>query len=396
MTSKSIVLLSALGLTVALVSPLGWIAAEDTPPAKSPLPSKPLPPAKPNNPLKPKDPAKPQEPAPSAPGKPLQPGKSAAPLADKVLGGAMPDAAVLAALAKKVDLDCADAPVKKVLDTLQGQIGIAIGLSVKDSDKDLETKPTVTVHLKGISATSALNLLLPDVKWNWYADPAGVVVTDDALIPAVAEVYNVRDLAAHPGAAGPLDETIDYDYDSLVDTITGTLNFPPQANDADHNPDCSPFHGTLTITQDAKTQLRVAALLAALRKSRDLKAAQFTADINQGLAIDGAGAAAVDKALDAEVEPNFRGTKLDELADWVRKTGVAVHIDNLARTAGLPAQAATALEPLGSARLPLDQALDTLFGDGSLGYVVRNEAIVITARIMPKTCATCASTRSAT
>ena len=68
----------------------------------------------------------------------------------------MPDAAVLAALAKKVDLDFTDVPVKKVLDALLGQIGIAVGLSVKDSDKDLETKPTVTVHLNGVSATKCL------------------------------------------------------------------------------------------------------------------------------------------------------------------------------------------------------------------------------------------------
>ena len=41
MTSKSIILLAALGLTVALVAaPISWIAAEDTPSAKSPLPSK--------------------------------------------------------------------------------------------------------------------------------------------------------------------------------------------------------------------------------------------------------------------------------------------------------------------------------------------------------------------
>ncbi len=382
MTSKSLGLLGVLGLATALAGPPGnWLRAEDKPSIKSPVPAKPLPPAKPKDPLKPQDPAGPKDPAkPQSPGKP----RTAAPAEPRVTvaGGTMPDAAVLAGLAKKVQLDFTDAPIKKVLDSLQTQTGVDIGLSVKDSAKDLEAKPTVTVRLKGVSASSALNLLLRDVQWSWYADPAGVVVSDDSLIPSVAEVYNVRDLClTHPGTAGPADETSDYDYEPLTDMITGTLGFPPQANDANSNPDCTPFHGTLTITQDAKMQLRLAGLLATLRKARDLKAAQFTATVNQGFAIaETDDSAAIDKALATLVDPTRRGEKIDQLADTIRKTGIAVHVEAAARAAGLPAATAGAAEELGSSPIPLDQALETLFADGSVTYVVRDEAIVFTTK----------------
>ena len=118
-------------------------------------------------------------------------------------------------------------------------------------------------------------------------------------------------------AAGPLDETIDYDYDSLVDTITGTLDFPPQKpTTLTTIPIVAHSHATLTITQDAKTQLRVAAVLTALRKSRDLKAARYDHCRHQRRPRKSTTPKApAEKALDKMVKPDFGGSKLDELAD---------------------------------------------------------------------------------
>ena len=76
-------------------------------------------------------------------------------------------------------------------------------VAAKDATTSAETDSTeekLTVHVKGISAASALNLITRDAGSGWFADQGAVLISNDDHLPTVAQVYNVRDLVlAHPG-----------------------------------------------------------------------------------------------------------------------------------------------------------------------------------------------------
>ena len=330
MSQKMILLALVAGVFTAAVLLGGYASiAEEKPQAKTPAPIKPLPPAKPSEPPKPQDPAKPR-PADKTP----EPGPPA-------VMGSMPDEATRTALAKKVDLDFTDVPLQKIVDALSAQTKLEIMVAAKDAttSAEAESKQKLTVHVKGISAASALNLITRDAGSGWFADQGAVVISDDEHLPTVAQVYNVRDLVlAHPGSSAPADEMLDYDYSSLTDVITGAIHSPTwSGSDPASLQDCSPFHGTLTLTQDQQVQDQVAGLLATLRKSRDMKPQQYDATVNSGLRIDNIDDASIDKALTKTVDAQPTAAKLDDLADWIRKTfSIAVHIDAHAREAGSP------------------------------------------------------------
>lgn len=419
MSRKTTFAVSVSGLIAAAILVGGLRSlAQERPPIKSPAPIKPLPPAKPNDPLKPQEPAKPR----ATP----KEGSAAGP-------GSMPDKATRAALAKKVSLDFTDAPLNNVIAALAKQIQLEIETATKDSttaaQSDSDSK--LTIHVSGIAASSALDLVAHDLGWNWFAEDRAVLLTNDVL-PVVSEVYNVRDLVlAHPG--GGDDETIDYDYSALTDVITGSIPSPTWVPDSSLVQDCTPFHGTLTINQDQKVQDRVIGLLAALRKSRGLTPQQYDAAVKAGLSIDDPDRAAADAAIDAALAKNVAAqptaVKLDDLAEWIRKTySIPVHIDAHARDAGWPATAIAdtsaapdskakvdavakpeaakpdesakpdAAKPPAAAKseptpkavapsespsvvgMPLRDALEELFADSKLAFTVRDEALVITTK----------------
>ncbi len=439
-----------LSVAVAICLTAGpLLRAEEKAPTKSvpTSPIRPLPPAKPLDPPKSPDPAPPTE-----PGKPHAPRHTPQ---DKIqtrvtsVLGSMPDQATQAALARKVSLDFANAPLADVTDAIRAQTKLDIDLLFKDptresakaedkpedkkpvekkpdqpapptskstdtkhpgpqpaapnspavnptpiistpakpaevkttTAKPAETKdgqPLVTVHLKDVSATSALNLIAHDIGWTWYAEQGQVLLTEEPTLPLVPQVYNVRDLVlAQPGAEPSADDNGDYQYDPLGDIITGTLDFPLSGENATAGTqDCSPFHGTFTIAQDQQLQTRVANLLGALRRAKNLK--NYDATVSAGIPISTTDQTAIDKALEKPVDAKIVAANIDELADWLRNfTGAPVHVDAHARAAGFTSQLAEPLELPGT---PLHQVLDVLLSDTPLSYVVRDEALVITTK----------------
>ena len=383
--SRKVILLALIGGLFCAAVLLGGYSsiAEEKPSAKTPAPIKPLPPAKPNEPLKPQEPAKPR-----TSDKTPEPGTP-------VVMGSMPDEATRAALAKKVELDFTDAPLQKIIDALAAQTKLEIMVATKDETTaaDSESKHKLTVHLKGISAASALDLVTRDAHSGWFADQGAVVISDDDHLPSVAQVYNVRDLVlAHPSADAHDDEMLDYDYSSLADVITGSIHSPSwSGSDAAVLQDCSPFHGTFTLTQDQQVQNQVAGLLAALRKSRDLKPTQYDATVNNGVRIETFDDAPIVKALAKNVTAQPTAAKLDDLADWIRKTfAIAVYVDVHAREAGLPnsttsieqitGEASPKTEAVSVTGSPLGQALELLFADSKLAFTVRDEVLLITTK----------------
>ena len=158
----------------------------------------------------------------------------------------------------------------------------------KPVEKSSSSAPRLSVHLKGISAASAPESraaqrrpVLVDRSWRHCSRCSRSVAG------------NHRDLRCSRSCRGPSrfdthDDSVEFQYDPLIGLITGVIQCPGWAGDVDKVQDCNPFHGTLTVHQDQQVQQKVAGLLAALRKARDLPAAQYASSTDLGLPIAGA------------------------------------------------------------------------------------------------------------
>lgn len=250
--------------------------------------------------------------------------------------------------------------------------------TAEGDDKDTGSPElVVSVHLKGITAQSALNLVLRDVGLTWGVDRGGILITQPDQLPPVTAVYDIRDLVvAHPSFDNH-DDSVELDYDPLINLITGVIQCPGWAGDVDKIQDCNPFHGTLTVRQDQQVQQKVAGLLAALRKSRDLPTSQYSRSANLGIGIVGADDSAIEAALDANVEVNFTAVKLDQVADYVRNTfGIPVHIDSTVPESIEDNQPFT----IHASNVPLRSMLKGLLPQGKLAFAVTDETLVITSQ----------------
>ena len=118
---------------------------------------------------------------------------------------------------------------------------------------------------------------------------------------------------------------------------------------------------------------------------------QYDATVNSGLRIDNIDDASIDKALTKTVDAQPTAAKLDDLADWIRKTfSIAVHIDAHAREAGSPTstpaveqftgESSPKSEAVSVVGVPLEEALSLLFADSKLTYSVRDEVLLITTK----------------
>lgn len=248
----------------------------------------------------------------------------------------------------------------------------------RDSDADeAAAEPIVSVHLKGVSAASALNLVLRDVGLSWSIDHGGILIAKPDQLPATTAVYDIRQLVvAHPGFDSH-DDAVELDYDPLVNLITGVIQCPAWSGEVDKIQDCNPFHGTLTVRQDQPVQQKVAGLLAALRKARDLPASKYNPSTNLGMSIVGADDSAVEAALDTNVIVAFNGEKLDPLADWIREhSGIPVHIDSAVPQSVENKQTFT----LCAGGISLRTMLKSLLPQGKLTFTVSDETLVITSQ----------------
>jgi hypothetical protein len=282
----------------------------------------------------------------------------------------------------------ADKPAEKPADKpaeKQTEQGADNKAAEKPADKPVEkpvekpsaSDPRLSVHLKGISAASALNLVLRDVGLSWSIDHGAIVVAAPDQLPANTAIYDVRDLVvAHP-AFDTRDDSVEFQYDPLISLVTGVIQCPGWAGDIDKVQDCNPFHGTLTVRQDQQVQQKVAGLLAALRKARDLPPAQYDASTDRGLAIAGADDSAVVAALNAKVDATFNGAKLDQVTEWIRHTcGIPVHVDAIVPASVVDGPIFT----LKASGVSLRAVLNALLPQAKLAYTVTDETLVISTQ----------------
>ena len=191
-------------------------------------------------------------------------------------------------------------------------------------------------------------------------------------------VYDVRDLVStRPNIAGD-SEAVDYQYEPLIDLITGTVQAPSWSGDVQTIQDCNPFRGTLTIHQDWRTQKRVAGLIAALRKSRDTRLDSAGPELNRGYPADEPDNDAIAAALKANADATFHDAKFADVLAWIRRAGkIPVHPDSSAQSAVNNDKTAFTLRATG---VSLKAVLDQLLPQAGLNYIVQDETLVITTR----------------
>jgi hypothetical protein len=177
------------------------------------------------------------------------------------------DAAVRTALAKTVDLKYTAVPLQKVARDLQTKLGVPVCLDrLPLGDSGITADTPVTFAISGVSAKSAIALMLP----NWglttvIGHGAVLITTPDEAYEAVARAYDVSDLVG--GGPGPADGPPD--FNQLIDVVhsairptsweSGTVTRP--AFDA-------PGIKAIVIHQTDEVHEDVAALLSALRSVR--------------------------------------------------------------------------------------------------------------------------------
>jgi hypothetical protein len=133
-------------------------------------------------------------------------------------------------------------------------------------DSDTPLRP---LKVADITLRSVLHLLLDAADLTYVVRDGKLMVTttEVADMELVSKIYRVDDLARRPTAKGD-----QYDYDSLVELIEGTI--APQSWDEVGGPGSTcAFQGTLVISQTEHVHARIAQVLAALRASRDKQVA---------------------------------------------------------------------------------------------------------------------------
>jgi len=130
--------------------------------------------------------------------------------------------AIKQALAEPTSLAFVETPLRDVLDFIQSKHKIIVMIDRKAlDDVGLGADSTVTINISNVTLRSGLRLMLRPLDLTWIiADEVLLITTaDEANNRLVTEVYEVGDLVTFRDEKNEVCE----DYDTLVDTITSTV-----------------------------------------------------------------------------------------------------------------------------------------------------------------------------
>lgn len=177
------------------------------------------------------------------------------------------EAAIEAALAKPAQLDFDRVPLEEAIAALKAKHQIEIQIDRKAlANSEMSPSATVTVHVKGVTLRSALNLMLGELDLTWIIDNEVLLVTTPEVqnTKLITRVYDVADLVACRDSEGnPCD-----DYQPMKNAIGNTI--APTTWDTVGGPAsiCEASLGTarvLVISQMDNVHHQIAALLADIR-----------------------------------------------------------------------------------------------------------------------------------
>ncbi len=184
-----------------------------------------------------------------------------------------PTEAIRRALDKRIEIQFVETPIRDVMEFLRQCLQVPIVLQVKAlNDVGLSADTPITCTFRGISARSALNLMLSELDLTWTVSNEVLLITTPEEAESMLEtvVYEVHDLVAAQDEKGvPVN-----DFDQLIDVITNTIL--PTAWDTVGGPgSIAPFEGNgitvLVVSQTRQVHEQVEKLLADLRKASHTK-----------------------------------------------------------------------------------------------------------------------------
>jgi serpin B len=172
------------------------------------------------------------------------------------------------ALTKTIDWNFVETPLVEVAETIQKDLQVPVHLDRKGlSEEGIPADTPINFKLSGVSAKSALGLMLHELHLDLIARGEALVITSlraaDGDVFAVA--YDVGDLVlVGDGSDEP-------DFDSLIDMITKTIK-PTSWDSVGGNGSVQPFQSggieAIVVSQCDEVQAEVARLLADLRALR--------------------------------------------------------------------------------------------------------------------------------
>jgi len=172
--------------------------------------------------------------------------------------------AILEALDEPTDVEFAGVALSDAIGELSRNSRVAMLIDDKAlTDLGIDAASTeVTLHVSGLRARSALNLLLRPLELTWLIDDEVLVVTtlDDADSRLLTRLYPVGDLL-QPPANDPLSTPT---ADDLVEVLAATIH-PDSWADVGGPGSIKVVRETLVVMQTYSTHERVARLLKELR-----------------------------------------------------------------------------------------------------------------------------------
>jgi len=204
-----------------------------------------------------------KDPKPAADAKKSPAGEACAPV-DR----AASEAAIRAALDRPILMEFVETPLDNVFDYLRDAMRIPIVVEKKVlDDLGIALDLPITFSVKGISARSALNLLLRPLELDWMITDEVLLITSCEQVNARLSlwVYEVADLVVLRNEKDQLE----LDFDSLIEVITTSVE--PASWDHVGGPgSIAPFGvgaPMLSVRQTERVHQQLGELLAAMRKA---------------------------------------------------------------------------------------------------------------------------------
>jgi hypothetical protein len=186
-------------------------------------------------------------------------------------------------LDKPIDLNLHEVPLSDFRGELEKRLGIPVQVARKAlDDAGIQSDVPLTYKAAGISAGSALNMILSDIGLTWTVRNDALLVTtpEDAEGVLLVRTYGVADLVAAQDAQGrPVDA-----FASLIETITATVH-PGSWSDAGGPCSISACSANgvkaLVVSHTIHGHEEIEAFLADLRALRDRPAPAVTTALRQ-------------------------------------------------------------------------------------------------------------------
>ena len=286
------------------------------------------------------------------------------------------------AFEKRITVHFKGAPLKEVAEKLGGLMGINVMLDSNAlDDAGIRDDTPVTFDVAGGRAGPAVRALLRKHDLGYEIRDRNVLLITTAEADknaVVVRAYNVADLTGPPAAPDELPAPEAQDAASDVKDLIMTLLEPTSWAENGFSQTIGSIAvvgETLMISHNIEMHREVAGLLTALHLARN---PSLPASKTVPLFV---GSSSVEKEirnrLDRRGDYGFHEIKLPDLIDYLRAQGLSASVDEK-RLDDIGVSLDVSLT-LKAKQVPLKFALRTMLKERELGYIIRDDSLVVTS-----------------